>query len=156
MRKIYLNDEAPLQPPATDRFTSEHIASVAVTSESPEAPVENLFAPQSPRGWRAAGPGKQTIRLTFERSMPVRRIQLSFSESARERTQEFALSWSKAAGEQHHELVRQRWNFSPSGSQREQEDFRFELNGVLELELTITPDVSGGDALASLDRFDVS
>jgi hypothetical protein len=42
------------------------------------------------------------------------------------------------------------WNFSPSGSTRELEDYRVDLSGVTVLELHIVPDQRGGDARASL------
>jgi hypothetical protein len=49
--------------------------------------------------------------------------------------------------------VRQQWNFSPSGSVREIEDYAVELSGVKALEMIIVPDKSDGEARASLRRL---
>jgi hypothetical protein len=38
------------------------------------------------------------------------------------RTQEFVLRWSRDTGHSFREIVRQQWNFSPSGGTREVED----------------------------------
>ena len=39
-------------------------------------------------------------------------------------------------------MVRQQWNFSPSGTTEEIEDFKVELSGVTAMELRIDPDRS--------------
>lgn len=44
-------------------------------------------------------------------------------------------------------ILRERWNFSPRGSNRESEDCRVELRQVRSLELTITSDISDRTAL---------
>lgn len=54
------------------------------------------------------------------------------------------------------EAVRQQWTFSPGGATEEVEDYRLDLWGVAVLELTVTPDVSGGDARASLAEMRVA
>ena len=131
-------------------------ARVEITSEDPQHPVEEALLSTSPGGWRAARPGEQTIRLIFDRPQHVRRIQLLFEEPSRTRTQEFALHWSPDGGRSFMEIVRQQWNFSPSGSVREAEDYRVDLRGVTTLELAILPDISKGDARASLASWRVA
>ena len=42
------------------------------------------------------------------------------------------------------------WTFSPDGATHETEDYQVDLWAVTALELTLTPDISGGDARASL------
>jgi hypothetical protein len=125
------------------------LARVEVTSEHPGHPVESALVPGPGPGWRAAGPGPQVIRLRFDRPQHVRRLWLRFDEPAASRTQEFTLRW-EAAGGATREVVRQQWTFSPGGSARETEDYQVDLPEAAALELAITPDVSGGDAVASL------
>src|SRR5712691_10041632 len=98
-------------------------------------------------------PGEQTIRLIFDQPQHVRRMQLLFDEPDATRTQEFALRWSRDGGRSFKEIVRQQWNFSPTGSVREAEDYPVDLPGVTTLELAILPDISKGDARASLARW---
>ena len=123
-----------------------------MSSEDPEHPIESALLPQ--RGsWRAAQPGKQTIRLIFTTPQQLRRIWLVFEESTVERTQQYVLRWSSDGGELLHEIVRQQWNFSPPGATSETEDYRVELSDVAVLELIITPDISGKLAFASLGQL---
>jgi hypothetical protein len=107
-------------------------------------------------GWRASGPGEQTLRLHFDQPRPVHRIRLEFVEPEVERTQEFVLSWSPDGGQTLHEVVRQQWNFSPHGATQQTEDHLVELTGVTLLELRIVPDIGGGDSRASLTRLSLA
>jgi hypothetical protein len=125
---------------------------VELTSEDPAHPIENALVATDANGWRAAGPGPQTIRLIFPEPQDLRRIQLEFHGVGVERTQEFMLRWTPGAGEGT-EIVRQQWNFSPAGSTSQTEDFTVELRAVATLELDITPDIGGGDAVATLTRL---
>ncbi|MGB8020043.1 MAG: hypothetical protein WCF04_02315 [Candidatus Nanopelagicales bacterium] len=129
------------------------VAEVEITSEDPEHPIEHALLPSAGAGWRAAGPGRQTIRLVFPDPQPIRRIRLEFTEPETERTQEFVLGWSSSREHPVAEIVRQQWNFSPGGGISETEDLRVDLQAVAVLELTITPDVSGGEARATLARL---
>jgi hypothetical protein len=52
--------------------------------------------------------------------------------------------------------VRQQWNFSPTNTVREVEDYRVDLSNVNILELIIAPDISRGSARASLKSLRVS
>jgi hypothetical protein len=67
-----------------------------------------------------------------------------------ERTQEFTLRWAPAADGSTREIVRQQWNFSPTGSTTEIEDYVVDLDGVSVLELAIQPDVNRRDPVATL------
>ena len=131
----------------------ERIAEVEVTSEDTAFPIESALLPGLASGWRAAGPGKQMIRLLFSQPQPLRRIWLNFVEPRAERRQEYVLRWSDDGGQSFREIVRQQWNFSPSGAPTETEVHQVELPAVTVLELSITPDVSGGDAVASLAQL---
>src|SRR6266581_4406663 len=128
----------------------ERAASVEITSEDEEFPVESAFVPGDTRGWRAAIAGTQTIRLIFDRPQRLKQISLLFEERETARTQEFVLRWSSDGGTSFREIVRQQWNFSPPGTIREAEEYQVELFNVTVLELTIVPNMSGGTARASL------
>ncbi|HEX4170639.1 MAG TPA: hypothetical protein VHZ55_34695 [Bryobacteraceae bacterium] len=128
----------------------EQIATVEVTSEQPGFPVESVFSSQDRPGWRASEAGEQQIRIIFDEPVSLRRIQLRFHEPDSERTQEFTLRWSAAKGGRPTEIVRQQWNFSPSGSTTEREDYAVDLPSVSVLELAIRPDLGGREAVASL------
>jgi hypothetical protein len=52
--------------------------------------------------------------------------------------------------------VRQQYNFSPPGMTREFEDYAVDLAGVTALELRIVPDISGGDARASVAQLRIA
>jgi hypothetical protein len=132
----------------------EGLAEVEVTSEALAYPVESALLPEPSAGWRAADPGPQTIRLHFHPPQHLTRIWLHFVEAEMERTQEYALRWSRDYGESFHEIVRQQWNFSPHGATREIEDHYVELPAVAILELKITPDIRiGTKAVASLAQW---
>jgi len=134
----------------------EGLAEVEITSEDVTHPIESALLPGGGSGWRAAGPGKQTIRLLFAHPQRLRRIRLNFVESVAERTQEYLLRWSPDGGQSFREIVRQQWNFSPQGATSETEDHRVELSGVTVLELSITPDTSGQCAFASLAQLRIA
>ena len=108
------------------------------------------------RGWRAASPGTQTIRLLFDQPQRLRRISLVFEETETERTQEFVLRWSPDGGRSFREIVRQQWNFSPLNTIREVEEYRVEICDVTVVELVIVPDISRGAARASLKSLRLS
>src|SRR4051812_29238540 len=96
----------------------EQIATVEVTSEDPSFPIENAFGSNDGPGWRASQGGEQQIRIIFDKPVSVRRIELRFHEADYERTQEFVLRWSPESGESGGsatDIVRQQWNFSPTG-----------------------------------------
>jgi hypothetical protein len=131
----------------------ESLAEVEITSEDAAHPIESALVPGRASGWLAAGPGKQTIRLLFAQPQRLKRIWLNFVEPRSERMQEYVLRWSPDGGQSFREIVRQQWNFSPQGATSETEDHHVELPAVTVLELSIIPDTSGGNALASLDQL---
>lgn len=143
--------------PASDQvwLDMDRIASVEVTSEQPGYPIESALRGES-RGWRAANPGTQIVRMIFDQPQTLRRIWLVFEDSENARTQEFVLRWSGGQESSFREIVRQPWNFSPGGSVRENEDYTVHLSEVGILELIIVPDKSGGDVRASLRSFRVA
>ena len=138
-----------------DWLDLESIASVQLTSENPDFPIENALSTNPERneiGWRAATPGPQTITLSFDRPQQLRRIYLLFIDHQSERSQEFVLRYSTLR-EEGREIVRQQWNFSPTGSSEEIEDYTLELESVTKVELAIDPDRGLGQAFAILNAL---
>ena len=90
--------------------------------------------------------------------MPERltRIRLVIEEWEIERTQEFVLAWSPDEGRSYREIVRQQYVFSRPATPREVEDYTVYVHGVTALELRITPDLSGSDAVASLAEWSLA
>jgi hypothetical protein len=143
-------------PPDEGWLDLDRAASVEVTSEEKEYPVEAALLSEEMRGWRAAESGTQTIRLLFDQPQELRRILLVFEETEAQRTQEFVLRWSADGGHSFREIVRQQWNFSPPNTTREIEEYQIGLSDATVLELVIVPDINRGSARASLKRLRVS
>jgi hypothetical protein len=153
MRKRLINQVSPVDETWLD---VHRLAQVELTSEDAAYPIEAALIPSAGSGWRAAEAGEQTIRLLFDEFQTVRRIQLLFQEDQQARTQEFVLRWSPDGGQSYREIVRQQYNFSPHGVRHEFEDYAVDLAGVATLELRIVPDISGGEARASLARLRIA
>jgi hypothetical protein len=138
MRKRIINQSSK-EPSSIDQDWLDlgRLAQVEITSEDARHPIESALTAGGGPGWLAGEAGEQTIRLLFD-------------EQRRERTHEFALRWSEDGGRSYREILRQQYTFSPPGATREVEDYVVNLHGVTLLELRIVPDISGGDARASL------
>jgi hypothetical protein len=136
-----------------DWMDLEPLTQVEITSEDANHPIEAALIPGTGSGWRAAHPGEQTIRLLFDEPQEIKWIRLVFQEDEQARTQEFVLRWSPGGGQSYREIVRQQYNFSSPGAAREVEDYEVALDGVTALELQIVPDISGGNARASLAQL---
>src|ERR1051326_2372458 len=122
----------------------EQIATIEVTSEDPNFPVESALIASDGAGWRSRERGEQQIRIIFDQPVSVKRLHLRFVETEVERTQEFTIKWAAVEGGPTKEIVRQQWNFSPTGSTSEVEDYEVRLDGVSALELAIKPDLRYG------------
>ena len=157
MRKTVIHSEPTGSRPSVpgNWLDLQEIARAEVTSEDPNFPIEDAFVAGQGRGWRAAAPGDQTIRLVFDTPMAVRRIHLEFSEAEVDRTQQLTLRYSETNGP-FKEIVRQQWNFSPQGSNTEIEDFQVEIDNVAALELQIRPDLTRQTVFATLDALRVA
>jgi hypothetical protein len=157
MRKRIIDQERQNVVPVDQGWLDlQSMAQVELTSEDAAFPIEAALVPGVGLGWRAAQAGAQTIRLLFDEFRSVRRIQLLFHEDQQARTQEFSLRWSPDGGQSYREIARQQYNFSPPGVTRESEDYAVDLAGVTILELRIIPDISGGDARASVARLRIA
>ena len=134
----------------------EKLAVVEVTSEEDAYPIESALLPHKVSGWRASELGKQTIRLIFDNPQMLQCIRLNFEEFDVERTQEYVLRWSPDGGQSYQEIIRQQWNFSPEGATSELEDYQVDLPAVTILELSINPDISDKNAIASLKQLQIA
>jgi hypothetical protein len=151
VRKIQIPQIAPLRDQTW--MDVDRIASVQVSSEESDYPIESALTIEGRGGWRAANPGMQIIRLIFDEPQKLRRISLVFEDTENTRTQEFVLRWSPDIDPSFREIIRQQWNFSPPDSVREIEEYAVELSEVKVLELIIIPDKSGGEVRASLAKL---
>lgn len=148
--EYHRNDREPTWLPL------EELAEAEITSESSMHPIEGALSLDRAEGWRAETSGEQTIRLKFAQPRDVRHVRLVIEERDRARTQQFVLRAASTPDGPWREIARQQFNFSPSGAVREQEDYEVRLSSVAALELTIVPDISGGDAKASLQQLRVA
>ncbi len=155
MRKRIISTTAlqETSPPDLEWLNLDDLVEVEITSEAASHPIESALLPGRDSGWRAAAPGEQIIRLLFSRPQRLQRIWLHFIETHTERTQEYVLGWSPDGGQTFQEIVRQQWNFSPTGATSEIEDLRVELSAVTVLELCIIPDINGEEAFATLEQL---
>ena len=152
-KRIIGSDQEETATPDLEWLDMETLAEVEITSEDADHPIESALLPGRASGWRAAGPGKQKIRILFADPQQLQRIRLKFVEMHTERTQEYVLRWSPDGGKSFREIIRQQWNFNPHGATSETEDLHVELPAVTVLELHINPDISGGNAFASLEEL---
>jgi hypothetical protein len=149
-KRIITQNTQGIIPPDKDWLDLETLAQAELTSEDVSHPIESALKPGVGSGWRASESGQQTVRLLFDKPLRVRRVHLVFHEDEEQRTHEFVLRWSTDGGRSYREIVRQQYNFSPPDNTREIEDYEVDLVGLTELEISISPDMSGGSAHASL------
>jgi hypothetical protein len=99
MRKRVIGQVEQGTEPQGNWLNVEELAQVEITSEDAAFPIEAALMTGGASGWRAAGPGKQTIRLLFATPKSLRRIWLTFLETRTPRTQEYVLRWSSDGGQ---------------------------------------------------------
>ena len=153
MRKEILKSDPARSEPFAAEFNVAALATVAVTSEAADHPVENAFDHRRGPGgsrWVAETPGEQTLLLAFDAPLHIRHISLEVEETHDRRTQELDLAVSHDGGTTYRELLRQEFNFSPSGTTFEREDWTVAAEGVTHLRLRIKPDKGGRPCRASL------
>ena len=141
--------------PSRDWLDLELAARVEVSSEAEGYPVEGALLKDVRGGWRASAPGIQTIRLFFDHPQTIRVIRLVFKEQEFARTQEFVLRWLPQGTRDWKDVVRQPWNFSPPVTEDECEEYNVDLPLATGLELGVRPDISGGEARASLESLEL-
>jgi hypothetical protein len=126
---------------------------VFVTSEDPGHRIDHaLDDRRGPGGsrWIAGEPGEQTVILAFDSSQAIRRVTLEIEEPGVTRTQELQLAVSGDGGRTYRELLPQEYNFSPSGTTFEREDWAVNSDAVTHLRLVIKPDKGGKPCRATI------
>ena len=119
------------------------VATVIVTSEAAAHPVDHIFDPQRGPGasrWVAGEPGEQTLILDFDVPQALSRLRLEIEEGEVSRTQELWVSLSQDGGRTYHEVVRQEYTFSPSGTTFEREEWQVAPRKVTHVCIRIKPD----------------
>jgi hypothetical protein len=156
MHKRKIGVEPQPAAAAPDWLPVDAIDEVEISSEDEANPIEAALAPGAAAGWKAATPGVQIVRLGFDPPRPIRKVRLVIEERDQPRTQELVLSAAEQPAGPWREIVRQQFNFSPSGATREEENYEVHLPRVARLELTIIPDMAGGAARASLQELRIA
>jgi hypothetical protein len=134
------------------------LATVLVTSEAADHPIDNVFDTQRGPGgsrWMAATPGEQVLILAFDAAQTIRRVSLEVEELEFSRTQELELSVSADGGQTYRELRRQEYTFSPPGTTFEREDWSIAAEGITHLQLRIKPDKGGKPCQATLTSLTI-
>lgn len=132
------------------------IATVLVTSEDPDHPIDHVFDSQRGPGasrWIAAQPGEQTLILAFDAPQTIRKVLVEIEEPNISRTQEMDVSVSNDGGQTYRELVRQEYTFSPPGTSLEREEWSINADGVSHLRLRIKPEKGGKACRATLSTL---
>jgi hypothetical protein len=153
IRKQILRPTSAIPAPMPGEIDVAAVATVLVTSEDPEHPVEHAFdAHAGPGGtrWMAAEPGEQVLILAFDAPQEIRRVVLEVEEREVARTQELQLAASSDGGTIYRELLRQEYNFSPPGTTFEREDWAVAVGDVTHLRLVIRPDKGGQPCRATI------
>jgi len=147
--------EADSAGPAKDIAS---IATVLVTSESPEHPVDNLFDARTGRGgsrWVAGTDGEQSVILAFDTPQTIREVGLETEELEASRTQALVLSLSRDGGRTYREVLRQEFTFSPPATTYERERWAVPAEGVTHLRVVVQPDKGNAPSRATLTSLSV-
>ena len=100
--------------------------------------------------WSTDAPGEQIIEIRFHEPTYVSHLRVMSSEIKQERTQEITVWASLNRGEQHRELLRQQFNFSPNGATEEIEEYAARLEDVSAIQLRVVPSTDGRRAVARI------
>lgn len=158
LRKQILTTGLTTSAPQSGELDIAVTATVLVTSEAADAPIDNVFDHRRGPGgsrWIAAAPGEQRLILAFDTPQTLQQISLEVEECDVSRTQELQLSVSEDGGRTYRELVRQEYTFSPPGTIFEREEWTVKATGATHLQLWIKPDKGGKLCRATLTSLAV-
>ena len=153
LRKHLLTDQRGEQVPEPGEKDIAALATVWVTSEATDYPVDNVFDNRRGPGgsrWVAGAPGPQRLLLAFDVPQTLRLLHLEVEEREVSRTQEIQVAISQDGGHTYQTLLRQEYTFSPPGTTFEREAWAIPAEGVTHLQLVITPDKGGAPCYAIL------
>jgi hypothetical protein len=153
LRKHLLTEQSIASDPRSGEKAIAAIATVLVTSEAADHPIDCAFDHQRGPGgsrWVAAVPGEQRLILAFDTPQIIRTISLEIEELEVSRTHVLHVSVSCDGGQSYQELRRQEYTFSPPGTTFEREEWAVTVEGVTHLQLVIIPDKGGHPCRATL------
>jgi len=156
-KQILKKDPTPSNPQPGEKDIGA-IATVHVTSEDKNHPIEHAFDAERGPGasrWVAEELGEQRVILAFDVPQAIRKVRLEIEEPDVSRTQELVVTVSCDGGQSFRELVRQEYNFSPSGTTFEVEEWSTKFEGVTHLQLFIKPDKGGRPCRATITSLTV-
>src|SRR5438874_7906388 len=97
LRKQIIAEPTAVSAPVPGEIAVAAVATVLVTSEDPDDPVDHAFDDRRGPGgsrWVAGEPGEQTVILAFDAPQTIRRVVLEVEELQVARTQEIQLAVS--------------------------------------------------------------
>ncbi len=153
LRKLIIKPHSATPDAITGEIDIAAVATVQVTSEAPDHPIDLSFDPlRGPGGtrWIAGEQGEHTMTLAFDAPQTINQILLETEEPEVACTQELQLSLSCDGGRTYRELLRQEFNFSPPGTTFEREMWTVSAQEVTHLRLVIKPDKGDKPCLATL------
>ena len=153
LRKQLLTTKPLVPDPSVSGKDIAAIATVLITSEAPQHPIDRVFDGNREPGasrWIAGQSGEQQVILAFDDPQTIRKCVVEIDEPDVSRTQEMAVSVSTDGGRSYRELLRQEFTFSPPGTTRELEEWTLNASGVTHLQLKIKPDKGGRACRATL------
>ena len=133
------------------------VATVLVSSEAPDHPVDYLFdASDGPGGtrWIAAANGEQTLVLAFDAPQTISAVGIEAEEPDATRTNVLIISLSDDGGRTYRERIRQEFNFSP-GTSFEREEWSMPAERVTHVRIVIQPDKGNAPRRATLTSLTV-
>jgi hypothetical protein len=153
LRKQILRAQTPAPASRAGEKDIAATATVMVTSETADHPIDNAFDSQRGLGasrWVAAEPGDQTLIVAFDTPERLRQVCLEVEEPDVSRVQELQVAISCDGGATYRDLLRQEYNFSPSGATFEREEWAVDAEGVTHVRIVIRPDKGGKPCRATL------
>jgi hypothetical protein len=156
LRKLIIKANPVTPDSNTGEIDIAAVATVLVTSEAPDHPIDLAFDDhRGPGGtrWISGEPGEQMVTLAFDAPQTINQIHLEVEEPEVARTQELQLALSCDGGRTYRELLRQEFNFSPPRTTFEQETWTVVAERVTHLRLVIKPDKGGKPCRATLTSF---
>lgn len=153
LRKQILQYSPAPSVPVSGEQDIPALATVLVTSEAVDNPIDHVFDDQGGPGgsrWIAGESGVQTLILVFDAPQTIRTLVVEIEEVQVSRTQELYLSVSDDGGQIYRDILRQEYNFSPPGTTFEREEWSMPAEGITHLRLIILPDKGGKSCRATL------
>ena len=158
LRKHILNSLPTGGALKPDALEIPALATVLVTSEAPDHPVDHLFdASNGPGGtrWIAGSDGEQALVLAFDAPQTIRAVDIEVEEPCATRTNVLTVSLSNDGGRTYRERVRQEFTFSPPATTFEREEWAMSAERITHIRVVIQPDKGHASHRATLTSLTV-